>query len=336
MMSLCLFLVVDFAAIAVLGFTALPNPVIANTRNRLSTKHQSFLWYRNETATPSLSEESNTLPSLSSTQDDEVQIYRNQLKQALAVAAIEEYDMEAYNAGMTTIAEDLMKELEQVCPWPNPAYHPQLNARWSFVFTGVPTIGMKLITLLSRISVGVSQQILDFDNVFLEVSGQQSQVKAIVRIEVLGQPVELNVFTNLQKACEPSSGTLLIESFEKLMLMGMELPTPQSWKSSRTLQITYLDDDMMLARTAGGEPHLLLRHSPCSTDDEACDLDTEAPTQYFQDALAKYGKHLSRSLVDRAYTCMNGEAEGTQQHQLDVKNIIRLIRGILISPDGGH
>jgi hypothetical protein len=284
---------------------------------------------------------------------------RQQLKQALAVAAIEDYDMEAYyqsrttttststtttsnapavlgttSSATTTEAEDIMKELEAVNPWPNPAHHPLLNARWSFVFTGVPTFGMKLITLLSRISVGFSKSVLEFDNVFLEVAHQQSQVKAIVRVEVMGQPVELNVFTKLRlPTTHDPKGTLLIESFDRLVLMGVEIPTPESWKSCRELQITYLDEDMMIARTAGGEPHLLLRHSPCSTDDDTCDLDDANPTPFFQDAMTKYGRHLSRSLVDRAYSMDDDEKTAGG---LDVVNILRLIQGIVHAPNGGH
>lgn len=270
---------------------------------------------------------------------------RQELKEALSIAAIEEYDMDAYNAGMTTIAEEYMKCLEEICPWPTPAYHPQLNARWSFVFTGVPTIGMKLITLLSRISVGIPM--LEFDNVFLEVSKNQSQVKAIVKVQLWGNPIELNVYTllspphhnnnnntnargdNIHDIEDNDHGTLLIETFDKLVFMGHEVPTPASWKSSRKLHITYLDDDMMIARTNGGEPHLLLRHSPCGTDDDSCDLDTEDPTPFFQEAINKYGRHLSRSLVDRAYT-IHSETKGT----LDMANIVRLIHGIMKAPNG--
>ncbi len=294
------------------SFLPVVHPLVVRTSS-LTTA----LYYRNETSTFL----DVAKPKRTSVRN------RQELKDALAIAAIEDYDMDAYNAGMTTIAEDLMRSLEHVRPWSNPAHHPQLNARWSFVFTGVPTIGMKLITLLSRLSVGIP--VIEFDNVFLEVAHHQSQVKAIVRLQLWGQPVELNVFTNLQRPVvdDEDDGTLLIESFERLELMGIEVPTPASWKSSRKLQITYLDEDMMIARTNGGEPHLLLRHSPCSTDDETCDLDTDEPTPFFQDAMNKYGKHLSRSLVDRAYNMESREG-------LDISNIARLIHGIFTAPNG--
>lgn len=252
---------------------------------------------------------------------------RDKLKKELAVAAIENYDMEAYTAGMTNIAEDIMKQLEQVNPWEFPAYHPELNARWSFVFTGVPTIGMRLITLLSRLSVGFDS-IIDFRDVFLEVSNENTQVKAIVAVEIMGIPIELNVYTRLEpKLSDNRKRTFLVETFEKLVLSGIEIPTPESWKSSRDLEITYLDQDMMIARTAGGEPHLLLRHSPCSTDDETCDIDMEV-TEYFEEARSKYGSTLSRSLVDRAYD------EASDNTELDVDNIAKLVKSILQGENG--
>jgi hypothetical protein len=257
-------------------------------------------------------------------QQDVSFLRRDRLKKDLSTAAIERYDMEAYNTGRTTIAEDIMKELEPLNPWPRPAHHQDLNTRWSFVFTGVPTIGMRLITLLSTISVGFPP--IDFQDVFLEVSRKQTQVKAIVAVRLLGVPVELNIYTKLQpNITDASEGTFLIETFQNIVLAGVELPTPSSWHKSRDLEITYLDQDMMIARTDGGEPHLLLRHSPCSTDDDTCDIDHEV-TEYFEEARAKYGSSLSRSLVDRAY----GEGEG----KFDMENIVHLIQSILSRKEG--
>jgi hypothetical protein len=62
--------------------------------------------------------------------ESETALRRNQLKKELTIAAIEKYDMKAYNAGMSTIAEDIMKQLEKVNPWENPSHHLELNARW--------------------------------------------------------------------------------------------------------------------------------------------------------------------------------------------------------------
>lgn len=222
---------------------------------------------------------------------------RNELKQELAVTAIDKYDFESYQSGMTTVCEDLMKQLEGYRPISHTAQDASLNARWSFVFTGEPTIGMKLITLLSRLSVGL--HFIDFRDVYLEVSQQQSQVTATVDFLCFGFPILLNVLTSLRPS-DDMSPTKLIEKFEGIRVCDIPLPTPPSWHNERDLEISYLDDDMMIARTAGGEPHFLLRHSLCSTDDETCDIDNSL-TEFFHDARQKYGEKISRCLVDRKF-----------------------------------
>ena len=130
--------------------------------------------------------------------------------------------------------------------------------------------------------------------------------------------MELVVQTHLEPdPCDRSKGTHLCETFRSLSLNGVVLPTPEHWKSTRDLEITYLDDDCMIARTAFGEPHLLLRNSrPCQSsqstaksgmdeiveEDGECDMNSVV-TDFVQHALDRYGgmSQLTRKLVDRAY-----------------------------------
>ena len=168
---------------------------------------------------------------------------------------------------------------------------------------------MKLITLLSRLSSSLRP--IEFENVYIDVYDQHSKVKAVVRFKILGLPMELNVHTALEPA-PYGEDTHMVETFQSLVLNGVTLPTPKVWKNSRDLEVRYLDRDFMIARTAGGEPHLLLRHSPCGTDnihapntkeegEEECDIDNDL-TDYFRAAQDKYGgQSLARSLVDRDY-----------------------------------
>eukprot|EP00957_Ditylum_brightwellii_P175449 13356852-Ditylum_brightwellii.AAC.1 len=141
---------------------------------------------------------------------------RDELKKKLAKTAITHYDAE--EGGKSMHAEEIMKELEKIKPWDRPVYDERLNARWSFVFTGVPTIGMKLITLLSRISFGFP--IVDFRDVYLEVTDEQSMVKAVVAVKVFGVPVELNVRTALAPDESDPDGVMMLESFEELIIGG--------------------------------------------------------------------------------------------------------------------
>jgi len=243
------------------------------------------------------------VPFITSLQSDTVDKRRNVIKKELARAAITRFD----DSGRSHYAEDLMKELETMPLWERTAFHPELNARWSFVFTGVPTIGMKLITLLSRISVGFP--VLDFRDVFLEVMNEQSHVRAVVSWKLFGIPMELNVHTALEPDLDDPSGNVMLETFQSLTLMGVPIPTPESWARTRTLDISYLDEDMMVARTAGGEPHLLIRNSRCTTADDECDVDAEL-TGFFDEARELYGSRIARCLVDRDF----GKAEAAAEN----------------------
>ena len=100
--------------------------------------------------------------------------------------------------------------------------------------------------------------------------------------------------------------------------IGVEIPTPRRWHTTRTLEITYMDKDVMVARTSRGEPHLLLRNSPlCYTPEEMmlhaddgaveeeieeCDLDGGNKwTEFFSEAIEIYGERIARRLVDRDF-----------------------------------
>jgi len=288
-----------FPTLALLDLILIPTPASSFIHQKASPPFMSstVLKYINDTHAVA----SELKQPFVSSSDLATRERRNQLKEELAICSIENFDFDAQKEG-ATVAEDIMKRLEPLRPWRRPAEHPGLNARFSFVFTGVPTIGMQLITLLSRISVGFP--IVDFKDVFLEVSNQNTKAKAIVNFKVFGVPFELNVRTNLcaDKSCP--KGTMMNEHFQGITLQGWTVPTPEAWHRSRTLEISYLDEDMMIARTAGGEPHFLLRHSSCSTDDLECDIDTDL-TVYFEDAKAKYGEKIARCLVDREFGMEN-------------------------------
>lgn len=262
---------------------------------------------------------------------------RNSLKKQLVRTAITNFiseDTQPRGLCDDDTAESIMKELEQLHPLPiaHPACHYSLNANWSFVFTGVPTIGMKLITLLSRISLALPFEILDFKDVSLRVTDRQTKAQAIVSVRVCGAfDWELQVCTSLRRPKEKDfdgayrqfrgeEGTLLLEHFQGVWLNGVKLPTPQQWHTTRTLEITYMDQDILIARTNSGEPHVLLRNSPmCYTveemmegfvdngiedDIEECSVDDDGNnrwTQFFAEAAEIYGERLGRCLVDREF-----------------------------------
>ncbi len=116
---------------------------------------------------------------------------------------------------------------------------------------------------------------------------------------------------------------------------GIDLPTPKQWHTTRTLEVTYMDDDIMIARTSGGEPHLLIRTSQLchpvveygeklgndaienqnefenqtEEDDDSCDVDENRWTEFFIEAMEMYGTRITRCLVDREF----GKSQTNQQ-----------------------
>lgn len=131
------------------------------------------------------------------------------------------------------------------------------------------------------------------------------------------------------------NGTLLLEHFQGIQLNGIDLPTPKQWHTTRTLEVTYMDDDIMIARTSGGEPHLLIRTSQLchpvveygeklgndaienqnefenqtEEDDDSCDVDENRWTEFFTEAMEMYGTRITRCLVDREF----GKSQTNQQ-----------------------
>ncbi|EJK49850.1 hypothetical protein THAOC_31233 [Thalassiosira oceanica] len=227
---------------------------------------------------------------------------RELLKKELATLSIKSFaDVSDTNdelIGPARTAEDVMRDLEhERLPIMRPATHHSLNAHWSFVFTGVPTIGMRLITLLSRISTLFPFEILDFRDVALSVSDGQSKAKAVVEVKVCGSlDLLLEVVTSLRRPdqsdldgdyCEfgDEDGRLLLEHFEGIWLNGNRLPTPQEWHTTRTLEITYMDGDIMVARTSGGAPHLLLRNTPLCYSGEDAETYSEDDALVVEDAI---------------------------------------------------
>jgi hypothetical protein len=176
-------------------------------------------------------------------------------------------------------------------------------------------------------------EILDFQDVALCVTDEQTKAKAIVEVKVCGAwDFVLEVCTSLRRPTaedldgeyarfKDEDGTLLLEHFQGIELNGVKIPTPREWHTTRTLEITYMDKDIMIARTSGGEPHLLLRNSPlCYTPEEMmmlevlddddgmeevveeCDLDGGSSwTEFFGEAVEMYGEKIARCLVDRDF-----------------------------------
>jgi len=155
----------------------------------------------------------------------------------------------------------LMEELELLRPSSTkPAYDESLNSKWSFVLSK-SDVGTDLLKQLQT-EEGFSplQLIFAVRDVYMKISEEQRLVEIVLESKVLGVDVDVVLSTSLlPMAYDDSDGVLFVERFEGVKMGGIDLPLPNSWRGSRYLEITYLDDTMMIARGNSGEPHFLLR-----------------------------------------------------------------------------
>ena len=72
-------------------------------------------------------------------------------------------------------------------------------------------------------------------------------------------PMDVKITTNLRPVADDKTRTRFEEQFAGIQLMCIDLPVPESWQQSRPLEFSYLDENMLIARGNGDEPHYLKR-----------------------------------------------------------------------------
>ena len=174
-------------------------------------------------------------------------------------------------AGEDDIA--LMEKLECLLPTSTrPAYDPLLNGRWDFVLSK-DDIGTQLIRELlqpdddgdepvqSSPIRGLIAGVYKLNGLYMKISDEQSRVDICLSSSVvLGLvPLDVVISTSLEPAGEDLDGTRFLEKFEGVSVSGIGVPMPSSWRRLRYLDISYLDEDILIARSSGGEPHVLTR-----------------------------------------------------------------------------
>ena len=165
----------------------------------------------------------------------------------------------APDAAAQAEAVAIMEGLEELRPPASrPITDPALNGRWDFVFDTEGDLGTGLIKGLLESPSPVVQPVFDLKDVRMEVAGSET-IRIVVATQALGRPCDLVLTTSFRPDASDPEGTMAWERFEGITLAGAELPVPDAWKRERPLEISYLDDDMLIARGNGGEPHVLLR-----------------------------------------------------------------------------
>jgi len=182
-------------------------------------------------------------------------------------------------AGISDSEEEIrvMEELECLKPESmRPAYDLRLNGQWNFVLSK-NDLGTQLIKELlppEYYSFGddtdesssplrsLLSSLYSLKGLYMRIHSNQTQVEIVLSSKIIfGQvPIDIIFGTSLEvSSTEAEDGTLFLEKFESIEVGGVSLPIPESWQRYRYLEITYLDDDIVIARGSGGDPHVLVR-----------------------------------------------------------------------------
>ncbi|CAM9547397.1 unnamed protein product [Pylaiella littoralis] len=153
-----------------------------------------------------------------------------------------------------TEVNELMLQLEPMNPTEMPARSATLNGVWEFLYTGGVSPGTLAVQVLSRVAKSFSA-VVDLKGITLTIKRDQPRVEAAVKASVLGTEAQVKVRTRL----EQKSDMRLQEVYEEAEVAGVTIPIPARIQPRRTLYITYLDDDIMIARDDSGAPDLLIR-----------------------------------------------------------------------------
>eukprot|EP00579_Thalassiosira_antarctica_P025888 CAMPEP_0202002460 /NCGR_PEP_ID=MMETSP0905-20130828/8294_1 /ASSEMBLY_ACC=CAM_ASM_000554 /TAXON_ID=420261 /ORGANISM="Thalassiosira antarctica, Strain CCMP982" /LENGTH=558 /DNA_ID=CAMNT_0048559365 /DNA_START=240 /DNA_END=1916 /DNA_ORIENTATION=+ len=180
----------------------------------------------------------------------------------------------------------IMEELECLRPLSmKPANDPKLNGQWNFVLSK-DDLGTQLIKELlppDYYSFGNAEvpdddsaetsksppwklllgNLYQLKGLYMRIHDEQSQVDIVLSSNIFfGKiPIDIVFSTSLLSTNydDETEGTLFLEKFESIEVGGISLPLPSSWQRFRYLEITYLDEEIVIARGSGGEPHVLVR-----------------------------------------------------------------------------
>lgn len=173
--------------------------------------------------------------------------------------------------------------LEKCNPTAQPTVSPLLNGVWDlryaggispegalasptrqfalFLYSGGYSPGLYILTILQK---WLPKQVGELQNLEIAISRSQPRVEATLQFSIGGTRSSSDRnFVGTAKVVsrlETMSSVRLKESYESVSFQDLQaLEIPSFLQYSRELYITYLDDDIMIARDASGIPEVLVR-----------------------------------------------------------------------------
>jgi len=170
---------------------------------------------------------------------------------------------------------EVLCQLEQLNPTPAPAVSPLLNGEWDFKYVGSispgplpsPTREVALLLYAGGYSPGkfalevaskLPGQLVKVEpELTLAIGTEQPRGKITSAVTALGSRREVELRTSI----EPETDIRLRETYMDLNVAGQDISLPSQARYERTLYVTYLDDELMIARDETGTPDVLMRRS---------------------------------------------------------------------------
>lgn len=176
------------------------------------------------------------------------------------------------SATRASINEALIK-LEALNPTEDPTTSSLLNGVWKLKYSGgyasdwalpSPTRGIALFLYDGGLSPGLfalslaqklPSQFVELGDLSILISREQPRIEAKISTKLLGNESEICVNADL----DIETGVRMKETYAKASVMGNNVEIPEQIRYSRELYITYLDEDLLVVRTASGVPEILMR-----------------------------------------------------------------------------
>ena len=174
---------------------------------------------------------------------------------------------------------EIVLMLERMNPTASPAESDLLNGDWDMLYTGgyaqgfidSPTRELALLVytggfrpgLLANLMDKLPAGLLDVDYVEVKISGNagDARVEGSVAVGLAGNMQKLTTEGTLVK----KSPMRLTETFNRARAFGQAAELPGPLKLSRDLLVTYLDNDIFIARDESNVPDVWLRKVPLTS-----------------------------------------------------------------------
>ncbi|KAL7545752.1 hypothetical protein ACHAWF_009105 [Thalassiosira exigua] len=170
-----------------------------------------------------------------------------------------------------SINEAILK-LEALNPTVDPVYSPLINGVWTlryapgpepkipsptrdlalFVYSGGYSPGLFALGLAQKLPA----QLVELGDLEISISRAQPRIEAKIDVKLFGGSEDS---IEVKARLEEDSGLRFTETYESATVLGQTVDLPEALQYSRDLYVTYVDEDILVARDGSGIPEVLVR-----------------------------------------------------------------------------